>query len=313
MRKFRLSIGKICKENRPASPRQIYYRAVVAGLIDKDESGNRGNEARVQHALDYMRERYLDMEKKEDNGDFSDGEISQEFDRMPWIPFSWITDSSRTRYQAVQYDDKEQMLKETARLYRRNLWREQPYHVEVWVESESICSVVLDVTDDYGVAALPCRGQSGKRFVWDSAQAYQQIDKPVICLYIGDFDPAGLDIESSVRTRLERYGAPDFELRRIAVTPEQVRDMALVGHGLNPNYPRSQRERFTDLCDNYGIPHEAVEAEAIAPNTLRQLLRDEIEALIEPQLWAQEKAIETQEARILQMNAGLGEEADDVA
>jgi hypothetical protein len=330
MAEFRGAIWDIVAANQPCTPRQVYYRAVVAELIEKDGGKSRKNEQRVQAALDWMRERYVDLDW--DNQHVRNGagvflmtaaelalypgpppaELTAEFtealNRRVYqatrarqvLPFRWVADSSRTRYQATQYDDKDEMLREVARLYRRDLWREQSRHVEIWCESESICSVIMDTADGYGLAVLPCRGQSGKRFVWDSAQAYARIGKSVTCLYVGDFDPAGLDIESSVRKRLRRYGASEFELRRIAVTPEQVAGMGLTGHGLNPKYSQKQKDRFLAVCDDYGIPHEAVEAEAIRPRLLRELLATEIEALIDMDAWEQEREIEAEEARVLQ-------------
>ena len=162
-------------------------------------------------------------------------------------------------------------------------------------ESESIAGVIGLITREYGLALLPCRGQSSKPFIFESAEQYAESGKPVTCLYVGDFDPAGLDIGKSVETRLARYGAPEVEFRRIAIIPEQVRDLALPGHAMNPNTAIPVRKRFTDLCDQYGISHDAVEAEALPPSDLRQLLRDTIEEYIDPRQWELEKAVEEQE------------------
>ena len=289
---FNDAIWEICAINQPLSARQCYYRAVVAGLVDKDTAGSRKNEQMIGHALEVMRER---------------GVAQYDFDtpppmEEPWvlrsmgiIPFEWITDNTRTRFQADLHDSKTDALADMARYYRRDLWRSQPQHVEVWSESDSIGGVLMDVTDEYGVALLPCRGQSSKRFIWDSAQSYQRLGKPVVCLYVGDFDPAGLDIGQSVEDRLERYGAEDVEFIRLAVTPEQVLDLDLPGHGLNPKHPAPVLERFIDECDSYGIPREAVEAEALPPDDLRQLVQDAIEGYIDQRQWEIELAVEQQE------------------
>jgi hypothetical protein len=125
------------------------------------------------------------------------------------MPFGWITDNTRTRYQADVWASKDAALNDTVRFCRRDLWRMQPRHVEVWCESDSIVGVLLDLCDGYGVPLLPCRGQAPKRFVYDSAQAYASIGKPVVVLYVGDFDPNGLDIGNSVRDRTVRYLPPD--------------------------------------------------------------------------------------------------------
>jgi len=46
-------------------------------------------------------------------------------------------------------------------------------------------------------------------------------------LYFGDFDPSGIDIERDLSKRLERYGAEDFIVQRIALTNEQIKEYNL--------------------------------------------------------------------------------------
>ena len=226
------------------------------------------------------------------------------------LPFEWITDNTRTRYQADLHGSSDDALRDMARLYRRDLWRTQDRHVEVWCESDSIGGVLMSVTDEFGVAMLPARGQSSKRFIWDSAQSYRALGQPVTCLYVGDFDPAGLDIGNSVRDRLDRYGAQNVEFKRLAIEPHQVAGLSLPGHGLNPNQPAPVRARFTDVCDEWGIPREAVEAEAMEPGELRRLVRDAITGYIDPRQWELEQAVEAEERSGL---AALAGDSDDTA
>lgn len=100
---FNDAIWEICAINQPLSARQCYYRAVVAGLVDKDTAGSRKNEQMIGHALEVMRER---------------GVAQYDFDtpppmEEPWvlrsmgiIPFEWITDNTRTRFQADLHDTR---------------------------------------------------------------------------------------------------------------------------------------------------------------------------------------------------------------
>lgn len=302
MTTFRRDVWDLCAANQPLSARQCYYRAVVAGLVEKDTGTSRKNEAKVGDALDVMRERSIDANLYNEYGGYNC--TRDELRDQLILPFTWLTDSTRARYQAELYGSKEDALRDMATYYRRDLWRMQPAHVEVWCESESIAGMLMNTTDTYSVALLPCRGQSGKRFVWDSAQSYKRLGKPVICLYVGDFDPNGLDIGNSVRERLARYGAPDVEFTRIAVQPAQIVSMGLPGHGLNPNIAEKTRDRFTAICDEHGIPREAVEAEAMPPDVLRNLISDAIDARIDQRQWELEQAVEEEERRSLEMLGG---------
>jgi hypothetical protein len=325
MTSFRRAVWDIVAANRPCTARQVYYRCVVAGLVAKDTGKSRANETKVGAALNVMRENGIDhgcyarWKSEELQGAILGATATgpegtaayRARRRLQILPFEWITDNTRTRFQADQYDDKDEALEDMARMYRRDLWRQQPRHVEVWCESDSIGGVLMDVTDEYGVALLPCRGQSGKRFIFDSARAYRAKGKPVTCLYVGDFDPNGLDIGNSVRDRLARYGARNVVFARLAIEPGQVADMDLPGHGLNPNIAASVRARFCDACDWWGIPREAVEAEAMAPDDLRQIVREAIEAHIDQRQWDLELAVEKEERKGLFELAGIDEDEDE--
>jgi hypothetical protein len=320
MTEFRHAIFDIVAMHRPCSARQVYYRAVVAGLIDKDGTGSRSNEQRVGRALNEMREASLKYHPggedralyqeianilAEDNDGVSDDQIEE----LTWrlldaMPFGWITDNTRTRYHSDVHASKDAAVRDMARFYRRDLWRMQPEYVEVWCESDSIAGVLVDLCDDYGVPLLPCRGQAPKRFVYDSAQSYASIGKPVTVLYCGDFDPNGLDIGNSVRDRITRYlprgSGVDVLFSRIAIEPAQVADFGLPGHGLNPNIAAPVRQRFLSLCREQGIPGEAVEAEAMPPDMLREIVTAHILACIDSRQWEIELAVEEEERRSLQ-------------
>ncbi len=70
----------IAAEERPTSVRGMYYMAMGAGLVDKHVNGTRGNYMRVQRRILRMR-------------------------REGTMPYSWITDGSRTVYRHTRYDD----------------------------------------------------------------------------------------------------------------------------------------------------------------------------------------------------------------
>jgi len=319
MTEFRQVIFRIVAENHPCSARQTYYRAVVAGLVEKDSAGSRSNEKKVGAVLNELREGWLRYRPggedhwvyqrytaeashyaAEAGGDVTAMTCAALGDAMP---FEWITDNTRTRYQADVWASKDAAVQDMVRYYRRDLWRMQPRHAEVWCESDSIAGVLLDTCDGYGVPLLPCRGQAPKRFIYDSAQAYARIRKPVTVLYVGDFDPCGLDIGNSVRDRIHRYlpagSGVEVTFERIAITPIQVAEGRLPGHGLNTNIMPAVRDRFTAECRDYGIPTEAVEAEAMPPEALRALLEGRIEALIDARQWELELAVEQEERRSL--------------
>lgn len=230
-------LHELVAEGQPMTVRHAYYRAVVDGLVPKTEAGYR----RVQRALSDMRERNE-------------------------LPFDWVADNTRWMRKPVSFDSIDQALADAAASYRRDLWSSSPVLVEVWCESDSTASTVATVTEEWDVPLMVTRGYPSKSFLWSSARTYTLRDRPVVIYYLGDLDPAGIEIESSIRDGLRRY-APDTEIRfeRVAVTFDQRDRWDL------PTTPAKNAKRL----DFHG---GAVELEALPAPALREMLAEKIVA-----------------------------------
>lgn len=272
---FRAAIRDLTAASQPCSVRQIYYLG-IGRLWDKDTGGSRRNYNTVVRELGVMRESGL-------------------------LPWDWITDATRYVRIATMYDSVEQAIRRTAEEYRRDLWSLQPRRVEVWAESDSISGVVDPVTRMLGVGLYSCRGQSSKDFAHSAAMMYREIAKPVVVLYVGDFDPSGLAIPRSLEERLNIYaaGAVPIDFRRCALTVADVRDGGLVQH--EANTADKSYARYAETCQTLGLdPSRSTEVEALAPAVLRSRLEEQIYALIdEPARWNATIAAEASERDVL--------------
>lgn len=222
---------ELAEVNKPASVRNIYYRAVVAGLVPKNENGY----AKVQRSLATLR-------------------------RQGRLPYPWITDNTRWMRKPISWDSIDEALSETARLYRRDLWRTAGVRIEVWCESDSIAGVVGDVTSEWDVPLFPTKGFAPLTFTWQAAQNANEAEVPLVIYYVGDHDPAGLEIEKKLRATLTEHLTVPMEFTRVGVTWDHVEE-----HDLPGTKPKK----------SYGFPL-AVEAEALPPNILRTLLANAI-------------------------------------
>jgi hypothetical protein len=190
----------IAKENAPCSARNIYYGAVVAGVVPKTESGY----VKVQRALVDMR-------------------------REGTLPFAWITDSTRWMRKQASFDSAAEALMDVARFYRRNLWSDADERLEVWCESESIAGVISDTTYAWDVPLLPTRGFASLSFLYSSTEDMNAAGKPVVVYYVGDHDPSGLAIEAKIIEHLDAYATVPVTFERIGVTWDQVEEFDLPG------------------------------------------------------------------------------------
>jgi hypothetical protein len=104
--------------------------------------------------------------------------------------------------------------------------------------------------------------------------------RPLIALYVGDFDPSGLDMsEQDLPKRLEEYGGGHVQLIRIALTPEQV-----VGLPSAPVEDKRNDPRFKWYRER-GYGSQFWELDAMDPRDLRDCVEKAIKEWIEPEAW----------------------------
>ena len=248
-------IEALAREHGPCSVRHIFYRAVVEQMpgITKDRSGYE----KVQLQLLRLR-------------------------REGRVPYHLIVDNSRTVFEIDTFTGPASFLEDVAGLYRRDLWARTPYRVEVWCESDSIASTLLGVARTWRVPVFPIRGQTSETFAYNAAQSWGRDRLPVV-LYIGDHDPAGLEIELSLKSKLVGFAADAgidwVSWRRVGVTWDQVAEMDLPG---------------TKPKKDYGFPL-SVEAEALPPRLLVDLVDAAIAEHVDRGLLDQLQAVEDEE------------------
>jgi hypothetical protein len=231
---------------QPATVRQVFYLATIAGIVPKTELGY----DRVQRDLVTLR-------------------------REGRIPYSWITDATRWVRRPQTFGSVEAALRETAKHYRRSLWQDSPVAVEVWLEKDTLAGTIIDVTGDYDVPLMVSRGFTSDSYLYECAEAISNDDRPYFIYYIGDLDPSGLKIDQTIAKKLREF-AEDSEVHveRLAVRPEQVSQWGLV----TGTPKRAKNAHAKDYPHGF-----TAEADAINPVALRQLVRDAIEQHIRPE------------------------------
>jgi hypothetical protein len=120
-------------------------------------------------------------------------------------------------------------------------------------------------------------------------------NRPMVA-YIGDFDPSGMYMsERDLPERIAEFGGDHIEFRKIALTAEQA--------GSLPSFSvetKNKDKRYGWFKKNYGS--QCWELDAWDPNQLRDLVENEIIALIDRNLWEQQEAIQKREKQSLEMN-----------
>jgi hypothetical protein len=239
----------IVREHAPCTVRQVYYRAVVAYLCDKTESGY----TLIQRRLLTMR-------------------------REQRLPYGWIEDNARSFYGRRRYADLTTFALDASRsLYHYDYWAASPVSVELWVESDSIAGTLRDtVVDEWGLRLHVARGFSSETFLFNAGEDVQADGRETFVYVLSDFDPSGVSLAGDIAGKLPRFSRDvPVHVERIALSGDLVGAWQLPTHPLKKSDRRAARFRR-----EHGS--EACELEAVAPTVLRRLVSEAIGRHVSP-------------------------------
>jgi hypothetical protein len=210
------------------------------------------------------------------------------------IPWEWIVDETRELEQVATWDNPAQFVHCVARSYRRDFWKQQPIRIEVWSEKGTVRGVLQPVIDEYGIGFRVMHGFGSATILNDVSQ-YDD-GRPLIILYIGDFDPSGLWMsERDIPERLDRYGGDHITIKRIALTRE---DCDLLGRKPAFNVKEKKKDpRAPWFRKIYG--QLCWELDAMDPNDLRSRVEEEIKKHIEWEAWERCRVVDEAERESL--------------
>jgi hypothetical protein len=266
----------VLEEDNPQSVRHVFYRMTDPRLAEPVEKSDRGYR--------HVQQRVLELR------------------RSGRVPYGWISDSTRRGYHTHVHASGADFLRSVKGLYRADLWQHTPYHVEVWVESRSLAGVVQNGCRELAVSLYPAGGFSSATLTYEAVQevtgSYSSVDW--VIFYIGDYDPAGVLIDQAIERELRQHidahnQAADHDIRltfhRLGITEEQIREYDL------PTKPRKDGDK---RALHIGF---TVEAEAMPAHIMRQLLRDQIEALLPSGALLAAKVAEESERKAISLAA----------
>jgi len=178
----RRRIYQIVERDQPMTVRQVYYQAVVHGIVGKAEE----DYDKVQDMLTELRR---------------DGEI----------PYEWIIDEGRFARQPYTVEGIPQALNDTRRNYRKDPWQGIDEYVQIWVEKNALVGVLEPVTSEYDVALMAAVGYSSISFLHEAAQRLIDLGHPIYIYHLGDLDPSGAQAAEAIEKDLRGF-APDADI-----------------------------------------------------------------------------------------------------
>jgi len=204
METFRESVSEVVGEitvSHPTTIRHLFYVLVGRGVVDKTEKAYKSLCA--------------NLSKWRRTGD---------------IPFEAFVDGTRYHIRSDRFDNADDALYNCALSYRRNLWQDQPYYVEVWCEKDAISGILHRACESFGVPVFSCRGFASISSLMHCADLFKKqedLGKKPIVFYFGDLDPSGMAIDSKARETLSEDFGVEVDFRRLSVNPTQVEELSL--------------------------------------------------------------------------------------
>ena len=237
--------------------RQVYYQLVARGFIPNNERsyknlGNLINDGRLAGLIDWYA----------------------------------IVDRTRNLRRNSHWETPESVIYSAKYSYMLDRWQNQPNYVEVWVEKDALIGIVSQICEELDVPHFSCRGYTSQSEMWAAAQRFisQEWRESRTIIHLGDHDPSGIDMTRDIQERLEMFGA-DVEVKRVALTMDQI-----TYYAPPPNPTKLSDARASSYIRTYG--RECWELDALEPKVITSLIRNEVSALADPDLFT---AIERRE------------------
>lgn len=207
------------------------------------------------------------------------------------VDWDAIEDRLRKPSSPASFNSPKDILDQAIKQYQLPRQEGQNIYLEVWVEKDALSGVLKRITSKYHVPILVNRGYSSVSAMYDSFMRFNNRDRfdiPVKILYLGDFDPSGLDMIRDIYDRTMEFSEGyedgewhddfDFEVVPIALTKEQIEQ-----YNPPPNPAKITDPRAKEFIYKHG--RTSWEVDALRPEVLNNLLNDAILGYIDYDLY----------------------------
>lgn len=241
--------------------RQLYYQFVARDLIANQQS-----------------------EYKKLGDIINDGRL------LGLIDWDRIVDRTRNLQKRSTWQTPAEIVKSAAHSFHVNYWEGQAYWPEVWIEKDALIGVIEGVCEELDVPYFSCRGYTSQSEMWGAAQrltSYVNHDQIPIIFHLGDHDPSGKDMTRDIIDRLQLFVGTEIDVKRLALNMDQVEQ-----YNPPPNPCKVTDTRATAYIREFG--GESWELDALEPAVLAALIRNNVEALIDFDVW--QERVDTEES-----------------
>lgn len=197
------------------------------------------------------------------------------------IDWRAIVDRTRQTRSRPHWDHPREVIDSAYYSYNIEQWEGQDYRPRVWIEKDALTGVISGLCHEYDVPYLACKGYMSQSAMWADAQIALRQERsgltPVI-IHLGDHDPSGIQMTEDIDNRGTIFGA-SYEIRRIALNMDQIEEL-----GPPPNPTKLKDSRIGAYIERFGT-YESWELDALSPEYINELIRVELNKLIDQEQW----------------------------
>lgn len=219
-----------------------------------------------------------------------------------YIDWNHLEDRTRNLRSLGHWNSPADILDSAAWGFRIDKWERQPVYCEVWIEKDALVGVIERACRENDVPYFSCRGYTSQSEIWSAAQRllaksevrdeYGELTRrDVVIIHLGDHDPSGIDMTRDVDDRLDLFmtktdggwdsGFDPARIKRIALNWDQVEQ-----YNPPPNPAKLTDSRADGYIRKFGL--ESWELDALEPTVIDRLIRDQIDELRDPDIWAED-------------------------
>lgn len=201
------------------------------------------------------------------------------------IDWDAIEDRTRNIRRIPVWETPEDAVQQLRERFKLDPWEEQTTkrRIEVWIEKDALVGAIESVCNRYRVPYFSCRGYgssselyaAGKRLAY-----YRRAGYETLVLHLGDHDPSGVQMSEDNQDRIDMYARQSVELRRIALTMDQIRQ-----YNPPPNFAKQTDSRTKWYVETFKT-EDAWELDALSPDVIDKLIESHIKPLINEKEWA---------------------------
>lgn len=156
--------------------------------------------------------------------------------------------------------------------YKIDLWADQPFRPEVWVEKAAQEGTVGQICSMLRVDFFSCRGYNSQSEQWRAGRRFAKYiskGQTPIVFHLGDHDPSGIDMTRDNRDRLSMFAGVPINVQRIALNMPQIEK-----YSPPPNPVKFSDSRAEDYEREFG--DSSWELDALSPTVIKDLIEDAV-------------------------------------